>query len=90
MTTRDDAQPELSYAAASRELEAILAAIEGGDIDIDALSEKVERAALLIRVCRSKLSGTELRVKKVVDDLAAALGEAAAADSEPRAETDPH
>ena len=41
--------------------------------DIDALSEKVERAAALIKLCRDKLAGTELRVRKVVDDLAAAL-----------------
>ena len=51
------------------ELETILDAIEGGTADIDVLSEKVERAASLIKICREKLSGTELRVQKVVAEL---------------------
>jgi exodeoxyribonuclease VII small subunit len=72
---RSDATSELSYAAASRELDAILDAIEAGDTDIDALSEKVERASVLIKLCRQKLLGTEMRVKRVVDELAAALGD---------------
>ena len=74
--TRPDAKPsELSYTAASRELDAILDSIERGEADIDALSDKVERAAALIKLCREKLAGTELRVKKVVDDLTASLGD---------------
>lgn len=75
MTKRDSQHGEITYAAASRELETILDAIEAGDIDVDALSEKVERAAALIKVCREKLAGTELRVKKVVDELAATFEE---------------
>lgn len=62
---------DLTYAAASAELEAILDAIETGSADVDVLSEKVERAAELIHHCRTVLSGTELRVQKVVDELAA-------------------
>lgn len=67
-----------SYAAASAELDAILAEIETGDADIDVLSEKVARAAELVKFCREKLAGTELRVKKVVEDLAAGTLEGAA------------
>ncbi|MEZ5964373.1 MAG: exodeoxyribonuclease VII small subunit [Planctomycetota bacterium] len=73
MTKRESPAGETTYTAASRELEAILDAIEGGDIDIDALSDKVERASALIKICREKLAGTELRVKKVVEDLTATL-----------------
>ena len=62
---------ELTYAEGSAELESILDAIESGDADIDVLSEKVERASDLIKICREKLSGTELRVNKVVEELAA-------------------
>lgn len=58
------------YAQASAELESILDEIENGTADIDVLGEKVERAAELIRECGEILAGTELRVKKVVDDLA--------------------
>jgi exodeoxyribonuclease VII small subunit len=59
-----------TWAAASEELETILDEIEVGSVDIDVLSEKVERAAELIKTCREKLSGTELRVQKIVDELA--------------------
>lgn len=85
MTKRHGPSSEISYSAASRELEAILDAIEAGDTDIDALSEKVERAAVLIKLCREKLAGTELRVRKVVDELAATLDDddAEGTDAEP-------
>ena len=62
-----------SYAAASAELERILQDIESGDIDLDVLTEKVERAAALLAICRRKLAATETKVKKVTDDLAAAM-----------------
>ena len=61
-----------TWAASSEELETILDEIEAGSVDIDVLSEKVERAAALIKTCREKLSGTELRVQKIVEDLARA------------------
>ncbi|MCA8944363.1 MAG: exodeoxyribonuclease VII small subunit [Planctomycetes bacterium] len=57
------------YSEASTELETILDEIETGDADIDVLSDKVERAATLIRDCREALEGTELRVRKVVEEL---------------------
>lgn len=61
---------EPGYAEANAELQRILEEIESGAIDLDVLSEKVERAAALLQVCRDKLAATELKVKKVVDDLA--------------------
>lgn len=60
----------LSYSDGSTELESILDEIESGDADIDVLCEKVERAAELIKLCKEKLSGTELRINKVVEELA--------------------
>jgi exodeoxyribonuclease VII small subunit len=62
---------DITYADGAAELESILDEIESGDADIDVLSEKVERAATLIKLCREKLAGTELRVNKVVEELAA-------------------
>ncbi len=70
MAVRKKTEPTTTWSEASEELEAILDEIEGGAADIDVLSEKVERAAELIQVCRQKLSGTELRVQKVVEELA--------------------
>ena len=64
---------EPTYAAASAELEQILHDIESGEIDLDVLTEKVERAAALLAICRQKLAATETKVKKVTADLAAAM-----------------
>lgn len=62
---------EPTYAEASGELERILHEIESGDVDLDALTDKVERAAALLAICRQKLTATETRVKKVTDELTA-------------------
>lgn len=66
---KKDDKDQPTYAAASAELESILHEIETGDTDIDVLSEQVERAAELIKFCREKLAGTELRVNRVVAQL---------------------
>lgn len=69
-----------TYSEASAELETILTEVEGGEIDLDLLSEKVERAAALLTLCRERLAATETKVKKVVADLHA--GATDRADSE--------
>jgi exodeoxyribonuclease VII small subunit len=71
-----------TYAEARGELEQILQDIESGEIDLDLLTEKVERAAALLTVCRQKLAATATKVKKVTDDLAATLesGDATGSD----------
>ena len=56
---------EPSYAELSGELETILDEIESGEIDLDELSDKVERAATLLSQCRKKLSATETKVTVV-------------------------
>jgi exodeoxyribonuclease VII small subunit len=66
---------EPSYAELSGELETILDEIESGEIDLDELSDKVERAATLLSQCRKKLSATETKVKKVTSELHAAMEE---------------
>ena len=66
---------ELTYSEGSAEIESILDEIESGQIDIDVLSEKAERAAELIKLCKEKLAGTELRVNKVVEELGQVSGE---------------
>ena len=73
---------EPSYAAASAELEQILQDIESGEIDLDVLTEKVERAAALLAVCRQKLAATETKVTKVTAELAAAMDERSGDDDQ--------
>jgi len=69
MTKPSKRDEELSYAAASNELDAILGDIETGTVDIDVLAKQVERAAFLIKLCRDRLAATELKVTKVIEDL---------------------
>lgn len=66
---------DITYSEGSTELENILDEIESGNADIDVLSERVTRAAELIKLCKEKLAGTELRVNKVVEELAATESE---------------
>ncbi|MBP8299189.1 MAG: exodeoxyribonuclease VII small subunit [Planctomycetes bacterium] len=68
-----------TYSEASGELEQILQDIESGEIDLDVLTDKVERAATLLAFCRQKLAATETKVKKITAELAAS---AESADAE--------
>ncbi|WP_028295245.1 exodeoxyribonuclease VII small subunit [Olivibacter sitiensis] len=61
---------KLNYVDAFDELQQIVTDMEGGQITVDELSEKVKRAALLIQVCKAKLTETEGDVKKILDGLA--------------------
>jgi exodeoxyribonuclease VII small subunit len=71
---------EVSYAELSGELETILDEIESGEIDLDELSDKVERAAALLSQCRKKLAATETKVKKVTTELQSAMDEQGGGD----------
>lgn len=57
------------YGAMAKELDQILAGIEEGEVDVDDLSDRVERATEMIRLCREKLDATQIRVQKVVSTL---------------------
>ena len=71
-----------TWSEASAELDGILQEIESGEIDLDVLSDKVERAAALLTICRQKLAATETKVKRVVAELAADTDEPDAAPAE--------
>ncbi len=62
-------EPEIGYAEAMSELEAILAEIEAPDVDIDVLSQKVRRAAQLIELCRTRIAATRFEVDEIVTGL---------------------
>ena len=51
MSAKKKQKDEPTYAALSGELDTILDEIESGEIDLDALSDKVERAATLLGLC---------------------------------------
>ena len=60
---------EPNYAEAFEELQTIVTEIENGEISVDELSEKVKRAAVLIKICKAKLTTTEEDVAKILKDL---------------------
>ncbi len=60
---------KIGYTEAFEELQQIVSEIEQGEISVDELSEKVKRAALLIKVCKAKLSTTEEDVNKILKEL---------------------
>lgn len=57
------------YAAALSELDSILQELEGSDVDVDHLADRVARASDLITLCRNKISTAQLRIEQVTADL---------------------
>ncbi|MGZ5134179.1 MAG: exodeoxyribonuclease VII small subunit [Flavitalea sp.] len=60
---------KINYTDAFNELQQIVSEIEQGEISVDDLSEKVKRAAQLIKICKEKLTTTEEDVNKILKDL---------------------
>lgn len=60
---------KINYTEAFEELQTIVSEIEQGEISVDELSEKVKRAAMLIKICKSKLTTTEEDVNKILKEL---------------------
>ncbi len=68
----DAAIDDVGYAQALDELDSILRELEGSDVDVDRLAERVARAADLIGACRNRISTARLRIDEVIADLDAA------------------
>jgi len=59
----------IGYADAMQELEAILDELEGDELDVDVLAERVRRASELIKLCRSRITRAQDDVARIVADL---------------------
>ncbi len=57
------------YAQALDELDGILRAREGSDVDVDRLADRVARATALIAICRERIGAARLRIDEVIADL---------------------
>lgn len=68
-TSAAEESDSIGYADAVRELDEILAELDDDELDIDVLSERVERAADLIAICRNRISAAQERVAEIVDHL---------------------
>ena len=73
---------ELTYSTAVAELDAILNELEDEALDVDVLASRVERASVLIRFCRGRITSAKTQVEQIVADLDALSHEPAASDDE--------
>jgi exodeoxyribonuclease VII small subunit len=60
---------EISYKDAICEIEDIIGKMENEEMDVDELTSKVKRAALLLKFCREKLFDTESEVDKIIKEI---------------------
>lgn len=57
----------VSYEAASKELEVLVAEIESGNVSIDALVDKVQRASDLLAFCENKIKSTQDNLEAILN-----------------------
>ena len=69
--SRPDKDDALGYADAMAELEEILEELEGDDLDVDVLADRVRRASELIKTCRERIARAQGDVDRIVTDLEA-------------------
>lgn len=67
MSEAKENQP--SFGEAMTELEAILRRIEGEETDVDRLGTELERASVLLDLCRAKIRKAEIEVTQIVQKL---------------------
>jgi exodeoxyribonuclease VII small subunit len=60
---------KLTYQESLNEIEEILRKIEGNELDIDELAEKVKRVSFLLKFCKEKLMKTNEEVEKILKDM---------------------
>ncbi|WP_313190831.1 exodeoxyribonuclease VII small subunit [Sphingobacterium sp.] len=58
-----------SYKDAFEELQHIVSDIESGDIAVDELTAKINRASELLTICKAKLTASEEEVEKLLQKL---------------------
>lgn len=56
------------YKEAVEEIESIVEGIESEEVDVDVLTDRVKRAAFLIKYCKGKLKKTDDEIKKVLKE----------------------
>lgn len=66
MKSQSNKTKPANYKKAIEELEEIVEQMEGGDVAIDALSGKINRASELIEFCEVKLTGVETELKTAI------------------------
>ncbi|MCL2650735.1 MAG: exodeoxyribonuclease VII small subunit [Candidatus Azobacteroides sp.] len=63
------AEKELSYNEAYARLEEIEALIESNNLDVDDLSDKLQEASALLKICKEKLFKVNEETKKILEEI---------------------
>ncbi|MBN1463097.1 MAG: exodeoxyribonuclease VII small subunit [Paludibacteraceae bacterium] len=58
-----------SYNESIAEIQEIMVQIENQQLDVDELTQKVQRAAELLKICKDKLQKTDVEVQKIMDEM---------------------
>ena len=58
---------EIKYEDAVRQLENIVDKLENNEMDIDELSTELKKAQQLIKLCKDRLTKTDLEIKKILE-----------------------
>lgn len=68
---------EKNFEQELEKLEKIIAGLESGNVSLEELVKRYEEGAALLKSCREKLAGAELRIQRLkdVDDRGNALSE---------------
>ena len=62
-------EEKLTYKSAMEEIESLVKLLEENKLDVDELSEKVKRMAVLVEFCKGKLHRTEEDVNNVLNSI---------------------
>ena len=57
---------KIYYEQAIEELETIVSKMESGELNLDAITEKLKRAQKLIKLCKDRLTKTDEEIKKIL------------------------
>lgn len=63
------AKKKINYRDAITEIQEIIQRIEGEELDVDELSDKVKRVSELLKICKEKLHNTEQEVEKILNEI---------------------
>src|SRR5512136_2380860 len=69
MAETDRPVDELRFSEALAELESIVSALEGGQLDLEDGLARYERGVALLRACQAKLSAAEQKVTMLMGEL---------------------
>jgi len=61
--------PEMRFSDALAELESIVSALEGGQLDLEDSLARYERGVALLRACQTRLAEAEQRVTMLMGEL---------------------